>query len=386
MSKPTPTLGYASRTEAALALKAKGLNNVAIAERMGVSRSAVYNLLAYAGDRRQTPARQVPSETSSALRSGIMLSHEAARPAHRPTTDNAVRIVEVRLPGTQFGKLVEMARKAHRTPSAYATDLFQAAYSARCAPTGDRDLDEAVARLGTPEAASGPMIDALHAELERVRAELARAEESIDELVAEVDRLSAAPAALDRATETEIELVRALADEQAKDAERWKAMAAALGQQLETAMAAREQAARSAAVNAGAQESLDALHEELQVLGDEFGVEPGTERIAGLRHVLSTMNSALAAEAAKSRDAAANIRLKDARMEALARQVKQVQSPDPALSVREPEARPPAEPAALSALQLRQVKSLRSAGNTVAEIAAEMGLPAALVRQALGAK
>ena len=285
MSKPTPTLGYASRTEAALALKAKGLKNHQIAERMGVSQNAVSGLLRFAGDRRETPARQVPGETSAALRSGIMLSHEAARPVHRPTSDNSVRIVEVRLPGPQFGRLVEMARKAHRTPSAYAADLFQAAYSARCAPTGDRDLDGAVARLGTPEAASGPMVDALHAELERVRAEL----------------------------ET-------------------------LRRQL-----------RAARMENDAHERCrQQLHDDLESLSAR-----------GLAMEAANWWRATGRNAAqKNGDDAGPV------------------APTPAAP----------DPTQASAAQMRQAKALRAAGNSIAEIAAALGMTAALVRQALEAR
>lgn len=49
-----------------------------------------------------------------------------------------------------YAGLVDMARAASRTPSVQAQLLFEAAYSARCKPTGDRDLDAAVAAMDEP--------------------------------------------------------------------------------------------------------------------------------------------------------------------------------------------------------------------------------------------
>ncbi len=48
-----------------------------------------------------------------------------------------------------YAGLVDMARAASRTPNVQAQLLFEAAYSARCKPTGDRDLDAAVAAIDT---------------------------------------------------------------------------------------------------------------------------------------------------------------------------------------------------------------------------------------------
>jgi len=49
-----------------------------------------------------------------------------------------------------------MAETAGVSCALYAQQLFEAAYSARCKPTGDRDLDEAVAKM---MAAPGDMND-----------------------------------------------------------------------------------------------------------------------------------------------------------------------------------------------------------------------------------
>jgi len=50
-----------------------------------------------------------------------------------------------------YARLEVMARKAGRSTSAYAAELFQAAYAARCGPTGDAALDAAVAALAGGE-------------------------------------------------------------------------------------------------------------------------------------------------------------------------------------------------------------------------------------------
>jgi len=56
-----------------------------------------------------------------------------------------------------YAGLVDMARAAARTPSVQAQLLFDAAYSARCKPTGDRDLDAAVAAMDEPAPLGSPL-------------------------------------------------------------------------------------------------------------------------------------------------------------------------------------------------------------------------------------
>lgn len=46
-----------------------------------------------------------------------------------------------------YERIHQMAKSAGMTGTAYANLLFDAAYSARCKPTGDLDLDAAVARV-----------------------------------------------------------------------------------------------------------------------------------------------------------------------------------------------------------------------------------------------
>jgi hypothetical protein len=60
-----------------------------------------------------------------------------------------------------YAGLVDMARAASRTPNVQAQLLFEAAYSARCKPTGDRDLDAAVAAMDEPGPLGSPLPEGL---------------------------------------------------------------------------------------------------------------------------------------------------------------------------------------------------------------------------------
>jgi hypothetical protein len=320
---------------------------------------------------------------------GGLMSHEAGRTAPRAMAEIEKRLVELRLPSAQYARLVEMARAAGRTPAAYAGDLFQAAYSARCKPTGDAALDAAVARLSTEEAASGPAIEML-------QAELARADARIAEMADEIEALSAGAAvSVDAAAMEELAALRDKAAAHAEAAAQWKSKALEFEaiwcdaaaerdiaqrevveqrRQLETALAGQQDAERRAATFAdqadAAHGRLDALHEALQALGEEVGVEPGSERIEGLRGVFQQQAEA--------------IRELMARVDALkngddARSA----SPPPADGASAASA---SAAAALTPLELRRARSLRAAGNSFGEIAAALGRPAAAVRVALGGK
>ncbi len=300
MARETPTLGYPSRTAAAVALRAEGLTEAAIAERIGVSRNAISGLLANARDAKDAPqlGRGTLSGNAHVLaakRAGIMLSHEVARPLHRPTSDGSMRVIDLKLPEAQFAKLIDMARKANATPSAYANSLFQVAYTARCAPTGDRDLEEAVGSAGTP------------AETLQIQEQLARADARIAELIDEVEQLAAAEARLQEA-EMKIAELRSMARAPyaalARELEitkasltEAKAQAVTLGDRLEAAQAGQTAAERRAHLFADqADEAVGgalALQEALQALGEEIGVEPGSERIVGLRAVFAQQAEAI---------------------------------------------------------------------------------------------
>jgi endonuclease YncB( thermonuclease family) len=145
MGAAKPALGYASRTQAAQALEREGLSTQAIAGRLGISQNAVSGLLAgakaYARSRETGPVPGRPYASPS----------ESNLTERRPTTTAEVRELLLRIPAQQFARLVEAARKAGHTPAVYAGQLLQAAWSARCAPTGDAALDTAVGRLGEPD-------------------------------------------------------------------------------------------------------------------------------------------------------------------------------------------------------------------------------------------
>lgn len=76
--------------------------------------------------------------------------------ASKPTVRLTVHVSE-----RVFANLDAMARKAGRTPALQAQLLFDAAYAARCKPTGDRDLDEAVAAIDAPPPSSAKAVEAL---------------------------------------------------------------------------------------------------------------------------------------------------------------------------------------------------------------------------------
>jgi hypothetical protein len=71
------------------------------------------------------------------------------------------RPITLQLSEKVFAGLEAMARKAGRSPTLQAQLLFDAAYAARCKPTGDRDLDEAVAGIDAPAPSSPKAVEAL---------------------------------------------------------------------------------------------------------------------------------------------------------------------------------------------------------------------------------
>lgn len=77
-----PTLGYPSRWEAAAALRAEGLTARQVAERIGISESAAYQLFAYSRNgRRKRPMERiaVPGKVLTALAPSA--SERGMRPA-----------------------------------------------------------------------------------------------------------------------------------------------------------------------------------------------------------------------------------------------------------------------------------------------------------------
>lgn len=74
-----------------------------------------------------------------------------------PPADPVIYTLIIRASEKVYGGLVKMARRAGRTPALEAQLLFDAAYSARCRPTGDRDLDAAVAAIDQAPAPPAPV-------------------------------------------------------------------------------------------------------------------------------------------------------------------------------------------------------------------------------------
>ena len=108
--------------------------------------------------------------------------------------------VNISLDGRVYAGLQKMAKIAGMTTTGYATQLFGAAYSARHKPTGDHDLDEAVAQMSKPVAvpqadpAPSKTIAELTARVNSLRAQLMEAAEHkrhLDAARNEIDRLRA---------------------------------------------------------------------------------------------------------------------------------------------------------------------------------------------------
>ena len=51
------------------------------------------------------------------------------------------RAITIAVNDVVYGRLVEKARAGNRTPNRFAQELFDAAWSARCAPTGEQLLE-----------------------------------------------------------------------------------------------------------------------------------------------------------------------------------------------------------------------------------------------------
>ena len=71
------------------------------------------------------------------------------------------RALTITVPEGLYGRFVEMARKQGMTPAVYGKLLFEAAYSARCGATGDRELDAAVAAIDAPSSADPEAVEHL---------------------------------------------------------------------------------------------------------------------------------------------------------------------------------------------------------------------------------
>ncbi|MFC2248774.1 hypothetical protein ACETRX_04035 [Labrys portucalensis] len=86
--------------------------------------------------------------------------------------------VNISLDGRVYAGLQKLAKTAGMTTTGYATQLFSAAYAARHKPTGDHELDEAIARMSrpaaepTPDSTSANVIAQLQAKITELRGKL----------------------------------------------------------------------------------------------------------------------------------------------------------------------------------------------------------------------
>lgn len=272
-----------------------------------------------------------------ALDAGILLSKHLVEP-HKPR-DTTRRIIELPVREAMFAKLVELARKAGRTPAQYAFELFEAAYSARCAPTGDAELDAAVAGIDVKhpgQFAENRKSDDLARQLEIVSASL-------------------------RDQETENRQLRAKLAHARDERNSWR-------------------------------DDATANDEALQSIGEEFGIHAGEHRIDGIRRILGEMRDQIAALTAEDAERASRSMVlvdppstrvhingdqerspaSNAALEALAKAARDRLLDDPTI-----QAKP--DPATV-----RAVRGLRAAGNSAIEVARALKLPIETVRQILG--
>ena len=142
MPGPKPTLGYPSRTEAAIALKREGLDIPAIAAKIGISQGAVSGPLANGGyyalrARRKAVAPEFAEakarrdEALLARHDGVLLATQAGIVEHRETEPRPTRIVELHLSDADFARLIAAARADGQTPAACARTLVLGALALR---------------------------------------------------------------------------------------------------------------------------------------------------------------------------------------------------------------------------------------------------------------
>ncbi|WP_448952160.1 hypothetical protein [Labrys neptuniae] len=81
-----------------------------------------------------------------------------------------------------YAGLQKLARAAGMTTTGYATQLFSAAYTARHQPTGDKALDEAVAKMSKPLALAPVPAKASEAKIEALTAEIVSLKAKLNEL------------------------------------------------------------------------------------------------------------------------------------------------------------------------------------------------------------
>lgn len=274
-------------------------------------------------------------EPAKARSEGIILAKNLVEP-HKPR-DNARRIIELPVREAMFARLVELARKQGRTPAQYAYELFEAAYSARCAPTGDAALDDAVASIGQ----------------NRPDEELAR----------ELDIVSAWLS--DQKTENR--QLRAKLAEARDERNSWR-------------------------------DDATANDDALQAIGEEFGIHAGEHRIDGVRRILGEMRDELAA--LKSEDAirarhplvtatpARPIPPPTTRLHinAAPDRSAELQGALVAAAKAAREGMIAALPIEIEpdAATIRAVRGLRAAGNSAVEVARTLKLPLETVRRILG--
>ena len=161
------------------------------------------------------------NEARKATDEGILLGKNLVEP--RAIRDVQRRIVHLPLREPVFARLVEMARKAGRTTEQQALDLFEAAYAARCAPTGDAALDREVSRSGErgAERAAREAMERAVEEAARIKRSFAAQIEALERAEASARATVTTQREAMAALQTEIDALRAERDPRAaeRDAE-----------------------------------------------------------------------------------------------------------------------------------------------------------------------
>jgi hypothetical protein len=284
--------------------------------------------------------------SAEAKHAGVILSGGSFVEPHRPR-DTMRRIIELPVREAMFARLVELARKQGRTPAQYAFELFEAAYSARSAPTGDRALDAAVAAIDMRRDEDA---EAMQAAIETDKATIARLQSELDELRTERD------AWRDDATVND-EALQAIGEEFGIHAgeHRIEGVRRILGElraERDSLLAERDADRLRAAEIEKVAEIARARLAEMKVVAPPI-IEPPTTRlhINGEKERSPESQAALAALAKAARDAMLGT---------------------PAIEV-EPDA-----------ATIRAVRGLRAAGNSAIEVARTLKLPLETVRRILG--
>jgi hypothetical protein len=281
------------------------------------------------------------------------------QPAHHPR-----RSVLLELPALQHERLVRMAKERGQPVATFALNLFNAAYSARQAPTGDTALDEAVRGIESAVTSAPAAAADVSREVERLQQLLAGAVQDREDAEAAMRQ---AQHERDMRDKRIAEMTDAM-----KGAAVISDHAGALIRERDDRIALLEEAqAEKCAANALMQERAHVLTE--QVLDRDNEIAALKEQLSARVRELLVARSDLATSAEETSRWQAMADSLGTQLEAALRTRNEAER-------RATDALPMP---GLTPAQVRMARGLRAAGNSIDEIATELGTTAALVRQAL---